>query len=296
GSRRRLHRGDAEGAGGGGLRPLARGRHGDGGAAGVGDPGDLGPAPHGGGGSSDAQRAGAGGGRRGGVRAGGGAHAGAAVERVAAARRRCGDARGDGGEGADARQAGRGARDRGTDAVPGGVMEKRDPGTNGRARDAAGLDLRALARTGPVPFVGSSGAGASALAELVLRSGGRVTGCDLRSGPVVDALRALGADVAEGHDPSHVADAVAVVTTAAVPADHPELAEARSRGIPVLKRAEALGALVNRGTVVAVAGTHGKTTTTAMTTAILAEAGLDPTGFVGGRVPEWGSGLRAGSD
>jgi UDP-N-acetylmuramate--alanine ligase len=175
-------------------------------------------------------------------------------------------------------------------------MEKRDPGTNGRARDAAGLDLRALARTGPVHFVGISGAGVSALAELVLRSGGRVTGCDLRSGPVVDALRALGADVAEGHDPSHVADAVAVVTTAAVPADHPELAEARSRGIPVLKRAEALGALVNRGTVVAVAGTHGKTTTTAMTTAILAEAGLDPTGFVGGRVPEWGSGLRAGSD
>src|SRR5690606_37400664 len=77
---------------------------------------------------------------------------------------------------------------------------KRDPGTNGRARDAAGLDLRALARTGPVHFVGISGAGVSALAELVLRSGGRVTGCDLRSGPVVDALRALGADVAHADD------------------------------------------------------------------------------------------------
>ncbi len=175
-------------------------------------------------------------------------------------------------------------------------MEERGTGMNAGARDEAGLDLRALARTGPVHFVGISGAGVSALAELVLRSGGRATGCDLRSGPAVDALRELGAEIVEGHDPSHVADAVAVVTTAAVPADHPELVEARARGIPVLKRAEALGALVNRGTVVAVAGTHGKTTTTAMTTAVLAEAGLDPTGFVGGRVPGWGSGLRAGSD
>ncbi len=175
-------------------------------------------------------------------------------------------------------------------------MEKRDPGTNDRARAVAGLDLRELARSGPVHFVGISGAGVSALAELVLRSGGRATGCDLRSGPAADALRALGAEIVEGHDPSHVSNAVAVVTTAAVPADHPELAAARARGIPVLKRAEALGALVNRGTVVAIAGTHGKTTTTAMTTAILADAGLDPTGFVGGRVPEWGGGLRPGSD
>ena len=149
-------------------------------------------------------------------------------------------------------------------------MEERGTGMNAGARDEAGLDLRALARTGPVHFVGISGAGVSALAELVLRSGGRATGCDLRSGPAVDALRELGAEIVEGHDPSHVADAVAVVTTAAVPADHPELVEARARGIPVLKRAEALGALVNRGTVVAVAGTHGRRRPR-MTTAILAE-------------------------
>src|SRR5690606_26249141 len=140
------------------------------------------------------------------------------------------------------------------------------------------------------------GAGMSALAELVLRSGGKATGCDLRTGPVTEGLEALGAVVHQGHDAGHVEDAVAVVTTAAVPADHPELVAARRRGIPVLKRAEALGALVNRGTVVAIAGTHGKTTTTAMTTAILVEAGLDPTAFVGGRVPGWVGGLRPGSD
>src|SRR5690606_23546243 len=106
----------------------------------------------------------------------------------------------------------------------------------------------------------------------------------------------LGLEVAAGHDPAHVEDAAAVVVTAAVPPDHPELAAARAGGIPVLKRAQALGAVVNRGVVVAVAGTHGKTTTTAMTTAILAEAGLDPTGFVGGRMAAWNGGLRPGSD
>lgn len=164
------------------------------------------------------------------------------------------------------------------------------------AGNGAALDLRALAQTGAVHFMGISGAGMSALAELVLRAGGRVTGCDLRPGEVGDALRRLGATIVEGHDPSHIDDAVAVVTTAAVPADHPELAAARARGIPVLKRAEALGSLVNRGRVVAIAGTHGKTTTTAMTTSILEAAGLDPTGFVGGHVPGWVGGLRPGSD
>jgi len=168
--------------------------------------------------------------------------------------------------------------------------------TRAMTGDDKSVDLRALARTGAVHFMGISGAGMSALAELVLRAGGRVTGCDLRPGEVGDALRRLGATIVEGHDPAHVDDAVAVVTTAAVPADHPELVAARARGIPVLKRAQALGALVNRGRVVAIAGTHGKTTTTALTTSILAEAGLDPTGFVGGHVPGWVGGLRPGSD
>ncbi len=166
------------------------------------------------------------------------------------------------------------------------------------ARDASppDVDLRALARSGPVHFVGIAGAGMSAIAELLLRAGGRVSGCDTNPGAVGDQLVELGARVMVGHDAAHAADAVAVVTTAAVPAHHPELEAARRRGIPVMKRAQALGSLVNRGTLIAVAGTHGKTTTTAMTTAILTEAGLDPTGFVGGHVTAWASGLRAGSD
>lgn len=167
---------------------------------------------------------------------------------------------------------------------------------NGAREPWMDVDLRALAKKAPVHFAGIGGAGMSALAELVLRSGGRVTGCDARHGPVLDMLAGLGAAVTVGHDPSHVHDASAVVCTAAIPADHPELAAARAAGIPVLKRAQALGALVNRGTLVAVAGTHGKTTTTAMTAAILTEASLNPTSFVGGTVGAWGSGLRAGSE
>jgi UDP-N-acetylmuramate--alanine ligase len=157
------------------------------------------------------------------------------------------------------------------------------------------LDLLALAREGTVHFVGIAGAGMSAIAEMVLRHGGSVTGCDTNPAPV-ESLRKLGAKLFTGQDPAHVETADAVVTTAAVRQDHPELVAARARGIPVLKRAQALGALVNRGIVVAVAGTHGKTTTTAMATAILVEAGLDPTGFVGGRVAGWNSGLRAGGN
>jgi UDP-N-acetylmuramate--alanine ligase len=113
---------------------------------------------------------------------------------------------------------------------------------------------------------------------------------------VADTLRARGAVIFEGHDAAYAENAVALVATSAVGADHPELVTARRREVPILKRAQALGSLVNGGTVVAIAGTHGKTTTTAMTSAILAEAGLEPTGFIGGRVGEWGTGLRAGAD
>jgi UDP-N-acetylmuramate--alanine ligase len=159
---------------------------------------------------------------------------------------------------------------------------------------AVDFDLRELPRTGHVHFIGIAGAGMSALAELLVQAGVTVTGCDLRPGEIGTLLRARDVNVHEGHDPAHIADAVAVVVTAAVRPDHEEIAAARARGIPVLKRAQALASIVNRGTVVAISGTHGKTTTTAAATAILAEAGLDPTGFVGGRVQAWGSGLRMG--
>jgi UDP-N-acetylmuramate--alanine ligase len=158
------------------------------------------------------------------------------------------------------------------------------------------IDLRALSSQRSVHFVGIGGAGMFALAELLLRQGGRVTGCDLMESQAIDDLRALGAEIHVGHDESHVEHASALVVTAAVPADHAETRRARELGIPVLKRGQALGACVNAGVLVAIAGTHGKTTTTAMATEVLARAGKNPTGLVGGRVPGWSGNLRFGSD
>jgi UDP-N-acetylmuramate--alanine ligase len=164
-----------------------------------------------------------------------------------------------------------------------------------RNRGEAQPDLRALAQTGTVHFVGICGAGMSTLAEMILHVGGRVTGCDTRLTPVADRLRQIGAEIYEGHDAAHVENAAAVVTTSAVGMDAPELVAARSLKIPVVKRAHALGSIVNNGTVIAIAGTHGKTSTTAMTAEILEAAALSPTAFVGGHVPGWNGGLRLGA-
>jgi len=147
----------------------------------------------------------------------------------------------------------------------------------------------------PVHFVGIAGAGMSALAELFVRRGATVSGCDASGDPTGD-LRRLGIAVSTGHDPAHVEGARAVVVTSALPKTHPELERARERGIPVIRRAEALGEAVSGGDLVAIAGTHGKTTTTVMTTEALQAAGLQPTGVVGGRVGSWGGNLRYGSD
>ena len=145
----------------------------------------------------------------------------------------------------------------------------------------------------PVHFMGIAGAGMSALALLAKLRGVPITGCDNDTSGATD-LAALGVPVWQGHDPVHVDDARAVVVTAAVPADHPELVRARGQGLAVLRRADALGAVVAGATVVAVAGTHGKTTTTAMCTQALAAAGRDPTGLVGGRIAAWGGNARIG--
>jgi UDP-N-acetylmuramate--alanine ligase len=156
------------------------------------------------------------------------------------------------------------------------------------------IDLVSLAREAPVHFMGVGGAGMEPLAELVIRSGGKVTGCDAKDSPAIQQLAEGGARVSVGHDPAHVEGCSALVVTAAIPADHPEIAAARAAGIPVLKRAQALGGIVNEGYLVGVAGTHGKTTTTALTTLVLAAAGMDPTGLVGGRVVGWKGNLRVG--
>jgi UDP-N-acetylmuramate--alanine ligase len=149
----------------------------------------------------------------------------------------------------------------------------------------------------PVHFVGIAGAGMSALAELFVRRGVRVTGCDANPGDI-DDLRKLGISIVRGHDPSHVEDARALVVTSAMPKDHAELVAARSRGLPVIRRAEALGEATAGGgrELIGIAGTHGKSTTTLLTAEALAAAERDPTALVGARVPAWNGNLRPGGD
>src|SRR6267378_1263498 len=145
----------------------------------------------------------------------------------------------------------------------------------------------------PSHFMGVAGAGMSGLALLARHQGAAVTGCDKDPQGAAD-LAALGVEIWRGHDPGHVSGARAVVVTAAVPREHPELEQAGALGIPVVRRADALGQAVANGTVVGVAGTHGKTTTTAMVTEALAAAGRNPTGLAGGRVAPWGGNARLG--
>lgn len=146
-----------------------------------------------------------------------------------------------------------------------------------------------------VHFVGIGGAGMQGLAELFALRGVKVTGCDAAPGDTA-SLERLGISVYKGHDPQHVKDARAVVITSAMSREHPELLAAQQLGLSIVRRAEALGEAVNDGTVVAVAGTHGKTTTTVMTTEALTTAGLAPTGIAGGRVEAWGGNLKFASE
>lgn len=134
----------------------------------------------------------------------------------------------------------------------------------------------------PVHFTGIGGIGMSGLAEVLLELGYRVSGSDLRMSPVTERLVRLGATIHEGHAAENVAGANAVVVTSAARADNPEIAEARRRGIPVIPRGELLAELMRLKFGIAVAGSHGKTTTTSMVAAILTHAGLDPTVVVGG--------------
>ncbi|MCE2454696.1 MAG: UDP-N-acetylmuramate--L-alanine ligase [Gemmatimonadetes bacterium] len=145
-----------------------------------------------------------------------------------------------------------------------------------------------------VHFMGVGGEGMSPLAEFMARKGICVSGCDLVDGPALAALREKGVDVSVGHDPAHLEGVCALVVSSAIPPSQKELARAGRRDIPVLKRAQALGSIVNSGELVAVSGTHGKTTTTALTAHVCAELGHDPTAFVGGWVPAWSGNLRLG--
>jgi len=142
-----------------------------------------------------------------------------------------------------------------------------------------------------VHFVGIGGIGMCGIAEVLLANGLAVSGTDVQEGATVARLRRLGADVAIGHDAGHLQGADVVVVSSAIAEGNPEVEEARRRGIPVIPRAAMLAELMRLEDGIAVAGTHGKTTTTSLVAHVLDQAGLDPTAVVGGRVI--GSGAEA---
>jgi UDP-N-acetylmuramate--alanine ligase len=152
-----------------------------------------------------------------------------------------------------------------------------------------------FAATQRIHFVGIGGIGMSGIAEILLSLGYPVSGSDLRSSPVTERLARLGATVFEGHDAEHARPADVVVISSAVRPDNPEVAEARLRKIPVVARAEMLAELMRLKYGIAVAGMHGKTTTTSIIAAVMHAARLDPTVVVGGRVDLFGSNARAGN-
>jgi UDP-N-acetylmuramate--alanine ligase len=145
-----------------------------------------------------------------------------------------------------------------------------------------------------VHFVGIGGIGMSGIAEVLLNLGFKVSGSDLRRSGVTDRLAKLGATIFEGHKAEHVAGAEVVVTSSAIGKDNPEILAARDIHIAVIQRAEMLAELMRLKYGIAVAGMHGKTTTTSMVAAVLAAGGLDPTVVVGGRVDAMGSNARLG--
>jgi UDP-N-acetylmuramate--alanine ligase len=145
-----------------------------------------------------------------------------------------------------------------------------------------------------IHFVGIGGIGMSGIAEVLLNLGYKVSGSDLKSSPVTQRLAGLGAFVFEGHRAENIAGAEVVVTSSAISAENPEVSEAHTLHIPVIQRAEMLAELMRLKYGIAIAGMHGKTTTTSMVAAVLAAGGLDPTVVVGGRVDAMGSNARLG--
>ena len=146
-----------------------------------------------------------------------------------------------------------------------------------------------------IHFVGIGGSGMSGIAEVLLNLGYQVSGSDLADNAATRRLAALGAKVKLRHDPSHVEGADAVVVSTAVQPDNPEVLAARDKRIPVVPRALMLAELMRLKQGIAIAGTHGKTTTTSLVASVLAEGGLDPTFVIGGRLTAVGSNARLGA-
>jgi len=151
-----------------------------------------------------------------------------------------------------------------------------------------------FAKTQRIHFVGIGGIGMSGIAEVLLNLGYKISGSDLKNSAVTQRLATLGASTFEGHAAANIAGADVVVTSSAIPVDNPEVAEARRLHVPVIQRAEMLAELMRLKYGIAIAGMHGKTTTTSMVAAVLAAGGLDPTVVVGGRVDAMGSNARLG--
>lgn len=145
-----------------------------------------------------------------------------------------------------------------------------------------------------IHFVGIGGIGMSGIAEVLLNLGYKVSGSDLRSSAATQRLAGLGATTFEGHRAENITGAEVVVTSSAIATDNPEVSEAHKLHIPVIQRAEMLAELMRLKYGIAIAGMHGKTTTTSMVAAVLAAGGLDPTVVVGGRVDAMGSNARLG--
>jgi UDP-N-acetylmuramate--alanine ligase len=146
-----------------------------------------------------------------------------------------------------------------------------------------------------IHFVGVGGSGMSGIAEVLFNLGYRITGSDLADSATLKRLAGLGIGTFVGHDAAHIAGADAVVTSTAVHADNPEVVAAREKRIPVVPRAMMLAELMRLKQGVAIAGTHGKTTTTSLVASVLAAAGLDPTFVIGGRLNSAGANARLGS-
>ena len=159
--------------------------------------------------------------------------------------------------------------------------------------ESRGIDR--MRRIETIHFVGIGGSGMSGIAEVLLNLGYRVQGSDLRGGAAAEHLRTLGARIVLGHAAGNIAGADVLVVSGAVPKDNPEVLAAQEARIPVVSRAEMLGELMRFRNAIAVAGTHGKTTTTSLIASILAEGGEDPTFVIGGRLKSAGSHARLGS-
>ncbi|MEL7405331.1 MAG: Mur ligase domain-containing protein, partial [Pseudomonadota bacterium] len=147
---------------------------------------------------------------------------------------------------------------------------------------------------GPIHFVGIGGIGMSGIAEVMLNLGYTVQGSDMKASAITERLERLGARVFVGQREENLGDAGVVVISSAIKAGNPELEAARARSLPVVRRAEMLAELMRMRWNVAVAGTHGKTTTTSLCAALLDAGGADPTVINGGIIQAYGSNARAG--